>query len=313
MNPTQHTLVPAQVGYLDIPGRVGPATDQLRLAIASFLAGYRGRTRDGYEYDLNVYLNWCRRPDADNPSFALAPLEAKRGHLELYVRWLEQTGWATATCAKRYDTVRGFYRAADRDELLPGKDPCTWVKRPVVDTDGQKRTFLNPLDFGRFMAAAKEHGPQPYALACLLGLNALRIAEACSLNIEDITVDGGYDVIHFLGKGGGSYAVPLSVPVMRAVHDAIDDRTEGPLLLTKWRTRMTRPAASAGVTTDLSPHSLRRSYATTAVAVGIPIRDVQVTLRHRSMNTTAIYDRGGKSHDRNSTHRVASFISGMAS
>lgn len=308
-------LVPTEVGFLDLRPAPGQP-DQLRMAIASFLSKYTGKTLAGYRCDLNIFLGWCA-----DPEHTVAPLHAQRGHIELYLRWMEQTGWASATIAKRYDTVRGFYKAADRDDYLPGKDPCRWVERPKIDHDGQRRTFLTPLEFGQFIAAAKTMGPRHYAFACLLGLNALRCAEACSLNIEDMTVDGGYDVINFIGKGGGSYAVPLSMPVMRAVAAAIDGRTEGPILTTKWKTRMTKSSArrlvkaiavEAGVNTDISPHSLRRSFATTAVATGVPIRDVQVTLRHRSINTTTIYDRGGTSHDRNSTHRVASFVSGIA-
>lgn len=311
---THAVLVPTHVGYLDVSTAPGQ-DDILRMAVASYLAKYKGATLRSYTHDLEVFLRWCADHD-------LAPLDAKRGHIELYLRWLEQTGWSSATICHRFDTMRGFYKAADRDEVLPGKDPCRWVDRPRVDKDGQRRTYLTPLEFGRFIAAAKKMGPRYHALAALLGLNALRVSEALSLNIEDITVDGGYDVIHFIGKGGSTYAVPLSVPVMRAVHDAIDERDAGPLLTSSRRTRMSKSTATrmvkeiateAGVNTDISPHSLRRTFATTAVASGVPIRDVQLTMRHASLNTTVIYDRGGRSHDRNSTHRVASFVSGMAS
>lgn len=306
--------VPAEVGYLDLP-RVSADTDRLRMAIAGFLAKYTGSTLAGYRYDLNLFLAWCADPD-----HRVDPLSAKRGHIELYIRWMESTGWKSATIAKRYDTIRGFFRAADRDEMLDGRDPCTWVERPKVDFDSQRRTVLQPLSFALFLAAAKKISPQHHAFAGLLGVNALRIAELCSLNIEDMTVEDGYDILHFIGKGGKSAAVPLSVPVMRAVHDAIDGRTHGPIVVTRWKTRMTPTTArrmvkeiarAAGVDSDISPHSLRRSFATTASSMGVSIRDIQNTLRHASPTTTGIYIRDGKSHDRNSTHTVASFVSGM--
>lgn len=306
----------SEVGYLDLR----QDTDPLMLAFYGFLAAYKGGTRKDYEHDLKIYLEWCA-------SIGLAPLAAKRGHLESYVRWMEtqrdpRTGrlWASSTICRRYDTIRGFYRAADRDELLPGKDPATWVKRPKVDHDSQRRTYLNALEFGQFMAQAEIAGPIPFALASLLGLNALRISEACSLNIEEMTVDQGYDVINFIGKGGKWFAAPLSVPVMRAVRAVVGDRTEGPVLLNQWGNRMTRAnadriikqiARDAKVNSDISPHSLRRTYVTTASAVGISMRDVQITLRHKHLNTTMIYDRGTGSHDRNSTHRLSSFVFGI--
>lgn len=311
------TLAPltSDIGYLDMPA-VSADPDRLRMAVAGFLAKYTGSTLAGYRYDLNLFLAWCANPDHH-----VDPLAAKRGHLELYIRWMETTGWASATIAKRYDTIRGFFRAADRDELLDGKDPCTWVERPKVDSEAQRRTVLQPLAFTLFLAAAKKLGPQHHAFASLLGINALRIAELCSLNIEDMTVEDGYDILHFVGKGGKTAAVPLSVPVMRAVRDAIDGRTQGPVVVTKWKTRMTPTTArrmvkeiarAAGVDTDISPHSLRRSYATTASSIGVSLRDIQNTMRHASPQTTGIYIRDGKSHDRNSTHRVASFVAGMS-
>lgn len=132
----------------------------------------------------------------------------------------------------------------------------------------------------------------------------------------------GYDVIRFVGKGGHTYTVPLAVPVSRAVHSVIDGRDTGPILTTSWKTRMTRSAASrmireiaqeAEVNDQISPHSLRRTFATTASAMGVPLRDIQNTLRHASPSTTGIYIRDGENLDRNSTHQVAAFLSGMAS
>lgn len=306
---TETRVVPlSDVGFLDL----GPMKDKLFLIKAGFLARYRGTTRRDYETDLDVFFTWCRRMDLD-------PLLAKRAHMEFYLRYLEKTGWASSTISRRFGTVAGMYRFAVIDELLD-KDPTLAVTRPKVQYDEQKCTYLTPLDFGRFTAAAEQMGPVPHALTCLLGLNALRIAEACSLNIEAMTTEAGYDVINFVGKGGDTYAAPLSIPAMRAVRTVIGDRDIGPILINKWGNRMTRAnatliirhiARSAKVSEDISPHSLRRSFATTAVAVGIPLRDVQVALRHKDIKTTMRYDKGSQSHDRNATHRMASYIAGM--
>lgn len=306
--PTHEIISAADVGFLQL--RAAP--DLLFLIKHGYLAKYKGTTRRDYETDLEVFLAWCRRMGLD-------PLEAKRAHMEFYLRWLEESGWKSATISRRFGVVAGMYRYAVIDELLD-KDPTIAVDRPKVNFEEQKRTYLTPLEFGRFTAAAEEMGLIPHALTCILGLNALRIAEACSLNIEAMSVESGYDVIHFRGKGGDTYAAPLAVPTMRAVRAVIGDRTEGPILLNKWGRRMTRAnatliirhiARSACVNEDISPHSLRRSFATTGVAVGIPVRDLQITLRHRDIKTTMRYDRGSHGHDRNATHRMASYIAGM--
>jgi integrase/recombinase XerD len=306
-------LVPADLGRL-------AELDPLAFAVNAFLARYRGATLREYQRDLNIYLDWCRR-------VGLHPLQALRPHLELYIRWMEQqcssqTGqpWKSATVARRYGTVRTFYKYAAIDDLIP-KDPAIAVTPPQVRDSEQKRTYLTALEYGRFLAAAAELGPREHALAALLGTNGLRISEACMLNIEDMTVERGYDTIHFVRKGGKPAAAPLSVPVMRAVRAAIGDRTQGPILVNRDGRRMDRAAAArmirriataARVTTDISPHSLRRTSATTLLAIGTPLRDVQLLLGHASPNTTIVYDRGEGNADRHASHRLASYISGIA-
>lgn len=294
--------------------------DPLALARAGFLSRYRGRTLVSYTDDIDIYFDWCRQ-------VGLHPLEATRPHLELYIRWMEQhcssqTGrpWASATISRRYGTVRVFYKYATIDELIL-KDPAVAVTPPRVRKKEQKRTHLSALEFGRLVAAAAQAGPQELALVHLLGTNALRISEACMLNIEDITTERGYDHVHFIGKGGEPDKAPMSMPVMRAVRAAIGDRMEGPILLNRDGQRMCRAvaarmlrrvAASAAITTDISPHSLRRSAATILLDIGTPLREVQMLLRHASPNTTIVYHITENNADRHASHRFASYISGIA-
>lgn len=172
-----------------------------------------------------------------------------------------------------------------------------------------------------FLAAAKKPGVMANALARLLAERGLRISEATQLDVTDVIQLGGYDHVQFIGKGGQSATVPLPVPTARAVRLAIGDRTEGPLLLNARGRRMDRAAATriirkiaaaAAVNQEISPHSLRRSFATTGIAMGVPLRDMQLSLRHKSPNTTAIYDRRGANPDRDAAHRVAGYLAGMA-
>lgn len=286
--------------------------DPLKLATMGFLARYRGKTLQAYTLDLKSFFGWCE-------SVGLRPLQATRPHLELFVRWMEQHGYASATTSRRFNTVALFYKYAARDEIID-KDPALYVDRPQVDRDGQRRTYLTPLEHGVFLAAARTAGVMENALVTLLAMRGLRIAEACSLNVEDITVDSGYDVINFVGKGGGQATLSLPMPVMRAVRAAIGTRTAGPLLLNQRGRRMDRRcadriikqiAAAAKVNTDISPHSLRRSFVTTSIAMGTPLRDVQLSVRHKSPNTTALYDRRSSNPDRDSAHRVAGYLAGM--
>jgi integrase/recombinase XerD len=61
-----------------------PVTDQLRLAVAAYLARFKGSSRDHTASDLRCYLAWCTEHGLD-------PLAARRPHLELYIRWSKRS------------------------------------------------------------------------------------------------------------------------------------------------------------------------------------------------------------------------------
>jgi site-specific recombinase XerD len=304
-----HDLIPASDGgFLELRA----TTDPLFLIKSGYLSAYKGSTRQDYEHDLNLYLGWCERRGLD-------PLQAKRPHLQFYLQYLHEGGYASSTVSRRFGTVACMYQYAVGEELLD-KDPTVRIARPKVEYDERRCTFLSPLELGRFMAAAPEFGPMAQATVMLLGVNALRIAEACSLNIEAMTVEGGYDVINFIGKGSKIAAAPLSMPVMRVVRAAIGTRTEGPILLNERGHRMRRAnatllvrkiARSAKVNDNISPHSLRRSFATTAATLGVALQDIQETLRHAQISTTMRYVKRVGGHDRNATHQMAAFLAGF--
>jgi integrase/recombinase XerD len=309
---------------LTLPSTPGglAAMDPLELALAGFLSRYKGLTFDAYQLDLKHFLGWCM-------SHGLAPLQATRPHLELYLRHLEGNGWitptgnrrtySTATINRRFNTVALFYKYALRDELI-GKDPAAFVDRPRIDHDSQRRTYLPPLDHGKFLAQAEHHGTMAYALACLLGMRGLRIGATVGIDIGDVSLEQGYHCVTFTAKGGQRVTQALPVAAVPAVQAAIGDRTEGPLLLNSWGNRMSRHnadrlikqiCAAACIDTDISPHSLRRSFITTGLASGVPAQEMQQAAGHRQINTTMIYDRRRKSHDRDAVHAVNGFLAGV--
>lgn len=293
----------------------------LDFVYAGFLAAYSGCTFTAYKSDLDHYLAWCR-------DYGLPPLQALRAHLELYLRHLqndgywtrggknnppEQRAYSSATVNRRFTTVGLFYRYAYEEEVIE-RDPGRKIKRPKIDKDAQRRTFLTALEHGLFTAAAKKMGPTEHCLAVLLAGIALRISEATQLDVTDVVQVDGYDHVRFVGKGGKAVTLPLPIPAMRAVRACIGDRTDGPLLLNSRGRRLDRAAATrmvrkiataAEVNSDISPHSLRRAFCTTGLDMGIPLRDMQRAMRHRSPDTTIIYDRGGNNPDSNASHRIA--------
>ncbi|MDQ3464014.1 MAG: hypothetical protein M3500_04775, partial [Actinomycetota bacterium] len=104
--------------------------------------------------------------------------------------------------------VRSFYKTCVRDDVLL-RNPAEFVAAPAVHEEGQKRTFLTPLEFAAFLEASRKAGPVEHAAAALMGLSGLRVAEMCSLEVESLSQDCGYDGLTFIGKGGKPADIPL--------------------------------------------------------------------------------------------------------
>ncbi len=212
-----------------------PLFDEARLAIAGFLARYSGATRASYTTDLRQYFTWCAQHD-------LEVFAAKRGHIELYARTMEERGLARSTIGRRLSTVAGFYRFAVIDGAIAAS-PAEYVRRPKIDTESTT-LGLDRNELGAFIAQGTAGSVVDQALACLLGLLGLRISEALNIDIEHLGIERGHRTVTVLGKGSKLAVIPLPPRVARAVDLPAGEREGGPPLL----------AASEGCTLSGGPN-----------------------------------------------------------
>jgi integrase/recombinase XerD len=111
-----------------------PFTDQLRLAVAAYLARFKGSSRYHTESDLRCYLAWCAERGPN-------PLAARRPHLELYIRWMQEIRhFKPSTVSRRFSVAAGFYRTCIIDGLLE-HSPAEHVRRPTVPTESPTLGF----------------------------------------------------------------------------------------------------------------------------------------------------------------------------
>ena len=106
-------------------------TDAERLALARFLAGYRGLTREAYTLDLRQFTAWCRARSM--PLFSV-----RRADIETLARELEAKGRARATVTRRLCTIAGFYKYSVEEELLE-HSPAAHVRRPSGHCPGGQK------------------------------------------------------------------------------------------------------------------------------------------------------------------------------
>jgi hypothetical protein len=118
-------LLEDPAGVAAVPSHpLAPFTDRLRLAVAAYLARFKGSSRQHTESDLRCYLSWCAEHGLD-------PLAAQRPHLELYIRWMQEIRrFRPSTVSRRFSATAGFYRTCALDGVLP-HSPAEHVRRPL--------------------------------------------------------------------------------------------------------------------------------------------------------------------------------------
>ena len=205
-----------------------------RLALAGFLAGYRGLTCEAYELDLRQYAGWCQQ-------YHPCLFQARRADIECFARDLEARGRARATITRRLCTVAGFYRYAVEEDLLD-QSPATHVRRPRLDYESVA-TGLDRNELGALLVAAGLGQPAEHALISLLALNGLRVSEAVGADIEALGVERGHRTLVITRKGGKVVTIPLAPRTARAIDLAIGERLDGPIFLRADGDRMDRHCA----------------------------------------------------------------------
>jgi site-specific recombinase XerD len=202
---------------------IDPAfSDAERYALAAFLAGYRGLTRDAYALDLRQFVVWCAE-------HKLRLFTARRADIECFARDLEARGRARATVARRLCTVAEFFRYAEQEGLLE-RSPAAHVRRPRLDYESHA-TGLDRNEVGGLLVAAGLASAREHALVFLLAINGMRVSEALGADIEALGLERGHRTLTVLRKGGKVVITPLAPRTARAIDLAIGERVEGPIFL----------------------------------------------------------------------------------
>jgi len=289
------------------------ALHDAQLAAVAYLARYSGRTLDAYRHDLRGFFEWA----ADNN---LSVLAATRPHIELWRSWMEDRCLAPSTIDRRLSTVCGFYRFAHIDGRIVS-NPAQYVRRPQVHPSNARG--LDRSELGVFLFTAEQYDRDHAALAVLLGLNGLRVSEACATNIEDLAIERGHrtrpsHAVRIIGKANKPATIPLVPRTARTIDLAVGERSEGPILRRRDGERLDRRTAhrwvrSIGKRAGLGavhPHMLRAAFIMAALDAGVPLRDVQIAARHADPRTTTIYDRRRQNFDRHAAYVVVAFVAG---
>ncbi len=263
----------------------------------------------GYVREVRLFREHLAEDDD-----AQAPSEVELAHLRDYQVGLltgdaSRTGrpLAAGTVARIHTSLAGFFEFL-RAEGLIADDPTRRLDRPNVP-EGAVKDVLSVDEVERLLGATDTTsalGLRDRAVVEVLYGTGLRRAELLDLDLGD--VDRAQRMVTVrCGKGGKGRRVPLP----RTTHDALMDYVErgrpalarpggdvGAILLSSRGQRLSpgvvrgivdRLARAAGLATRLTPHTLRRTYATTLLKHGANLRAIQLLLGHVSLDVTARY------------------------
>jgi integrase/recombinase XerD len=226
-------------------------------------------------------------------------------HLTSYLLHLRERSYAASTVARKTAAMKSFC-AFLRTHGVTGGELGANVSSPRVDKYVPKA--ISPEEVARLLEqpgkgnGAKPEAVRDRAMLEMLYATGMRVSELVSLDVEDLALDRGE--VRCPGKSGRSRIVPLNQRAMAAVRDYLTDARR--LLTTQDTTslfvnhrggRLTRQGfwlilksyAQRAKIDDITPHTLRHSFAMHALRHGADIRDVQQLLGHVSLSTTQIY------------------------
>ena len=272
--------------------------------------GLAANTLSAYRRDLDRYAAYLAERDsahlsevgeADVAGFLAALRTGDETHTPL----------SSASAGRAVVAVRGLHRFAHR-EGWTSADPARDVRPPVPARRLPKA--LPVAEVEALLAAPDEASPlglRDRALLELLYGTGARISEAVGLDVDDLDrspdLEGAQALVRLDGKGGKQRVVPVGSYALRSVETylvrarpalAAAGRGSPALLLNARGGRLSRQsawtvlrtaAARAGIAAEVSPHTLRHSYATHLLDGGADVRVVQELLGHASVTTTQVY------------------------
>lgn len=256
--------------------------------------GLAKNSLESYERDLRKLKNW-----AEKNSFDL--LKLTRKNLREWLIDLAGENLSENSKRRMVSALRGFYKFLMFDGHIS--------KNPAEDLDAPQKgfylpKFLNQTDVENLLLVpdvSQETGLRDRAILELMYACGLRVSEAVDLKISDVELDAG--ILTCKGKGGKTRKIPVgtsavewlkSYLVLRRKKENIEIQN---LFVTSLGRSLNRQiiflfikeyAEKIGLE-DVSPHTLRHSFATHLVQNSADIRSVQQMLGHADISTTQIY------------------------
>lgn len=260
--------------------------------------GLAQNTLDSYRRDLAKFVAYLRNQGVHNPG------DVDRGQIISFMEDLHNNGKAASTVSRNLAAIRSFYGFLTRENLVednPSRQldsPKIPKRLPYILSVAQVTRLLDQPN------AKTPAGLRDKAMLELLYATGIRVSELVDLNYGDVNLDMGF--MRCLGKGSKERIVPLGRSAIDAIHSylvhgrpkMLRNHQETAVFLNVHGRRLTRQGfwkilkkyvREAGFKGEITPHTLRHSFATHLLENGADLRSVQEMLGHSDISTTQVY------------------------
>jgi integrase/recombinase XerD len=236
---------------------------------------------------------------------AISPVKITKENLELFLHEIYGSGISATSQARIISGVKSFFKYLLIENEIT-QDPSSLLEAPK--TGRKLPEFLSVEEIEKMIAAidrSSAEGERNRAIIETLYGCGLRVSELVDLQITNLHLEEEYILVN--GKGNKQRLVPVGALAIKhiniwlrekRVHHTIKKQDEDIVFLNRRGGKLSRVmifhiikdlAEKAGIKKNISPHSLRHSFATHLVSGGADLRSVQEMLGHESITTTEIY------------------------
>lgn len=276
--------------------------DQLRDFI-HFLTVEKGLAKNtliSYERDLKSYMSYTK-----NVELLSSWNECRRANIIHFLSHLKDQGKSSKTLARHIASIRSFHQFLIREKVCD-QDPSVHIETPQAEKSLPKVLSMEEVE--ALLEAPKlkdEFGFRDKAMLELLYATGMRVSELINLDVSDIHTAMGF--VRCVGKGNKERIIPIGKTALDSIQQYLErgrqrfasgrKKTES-LFLNHHGNRLTRQgfwkilkklAREAQIEKELTPHTLRHSFATHLLMNGADLRAVQEMLGHADISTTQIY------------------------
>ncbi|OXM88137.1 site-specific tyrosine recombinase XerD [Paenibacillus rigui] len=267
-----------------------------------FLSDERGlaqNTLDSYQRDVSQYIDYLE-------STGTASLqETKKLQISNYLHHMRQLGRAAATQSRTIVSLRAFYQYLVRERMLD-QDPTVQLEAPKLEKRLPKVLTIQEVEsLLEAPQTSVPNGMRDKAMLEVLYATGIRVSELISLDVEHVNPTMGF--IRCTGKGAKERIIPLGAIASEIVGTYIEvmrpkllkqSKSEAALFVNHLGTRITRQgfwkiikryASETQIVKEITPHTLRHSFAAHLLENGADLRSVQEMLGHADISTTQIY------------------------